>query len=505
MYKVLSASPNHPNMLPRIKYLNWHFGALGSLITNPAIALLATLPLGIAGVILQSFELVLSAFNIFVGLMLLYLDRGIIEKWLISPLFWFASVLILTGGIGPVLIQLSDALEDVEKFSSGELIPMQIGILLGNLALAMGYLVSRPSFLDFPKFRENLTKQNLAVFKHSCFFLLLFTLIGRIVATVTGAADRGIYGDDAYYSVFGIWSFFGAFSRVGMIGFLLLPVAWLKSGTLGKSTILIIVLCILLLGFVEGSRSSFLQPLIFLVIGGYGTGALGGFRIKRSAIWLLPLAVASFIVIEYFRNTSTFQTTKMMDLGGRIAALSEISEVAERSNEGAIGALGSRLIGVIDPLIYAYTPGLVPHAGFENVHGLLWLPVPYFLYQNRPILLDGKIIAETYLGRELVRTSIGSSLTGDFYRRFGWFGMIPVLLFVGTLYGAYFRFFVFFSRSSNFLGAVILFSFTTVSVKDANMTLLSSFWLLLYEVPKTAFITYILFYVFSLFQRRGER
>jgi hypothetical protein len=65
------------------------------------------------------------------------------------------------------------------------------------------------------------------------------------------------------------------------------------------------------------------------------------------------------------------------------------------------------------------------YVGWENIDSRIFtIWVPNMFYRNKQTIFDGDDITYEYTGIKLQRTSIGPSIQGDLYRRFGWLGII---------------------------------------------------------------------------------
>jgi len=203
-----------------------------------------------------------------------------------------------------------------------------------------------------------------------------------------------------------------------------------------------------------------------------------------------PFIFFIFVVLHYYRNTEAYRAEAMSD---PLAKLEGVKEALTQQDTGQDGMrlFGERLVGTVDPLIYEMTPNVIPYAGFERFGSILWVYVPYFLYRDRPVMVGGKYIGEIYLGRELIRTSIGSSLVGDWYRRFGWPGIVIGMGVVGLLVSGYLHIVVSGVRKQRLWAISLWLLVSTVITKDANMTFLSGLWVALYDLPKHAVLLWM--------------
>jgi hypothetical protein len=465
----------------------WHFPLFSKVFNQGhvigAVFILIGLVTAVAGFTVFGFGLA----NIGVGILGLWTDRALVSSWPLSPVAWFSSTCIAMGGVGPILTVMSG------ESPIPALAEVQLGVLVGHASFFCVYSFVRPAWKSLPPFLH-LSEALLRPLVVAGVLALIFSTLEAIVSAITGGSDRGAFGATAQGEVFGVWSYFGAFNRAGIVGFLLAPLVFARGNLISKLIVVMSVAVVMGLGFLSGSRSSAFTPMLLLTIGYVAFVRRPWFRLEPVLLISLPLIVFLFGFLDVFRNTSTFRQTDMANPMQRLQAVAEARGKAQDSSESEMFVLGERLIGTIDNLIYISTPASTPHAGAANAGALVWLYVPYFVYPNRPIMLDGKAIAEQYLGRVLIGTSIGSSLTGDWYRRYGWPGVVFGMAVTGLAVGLFIRLLTFSVTHRYLFGIALWLVVATFFTKDANMTVLSGLWWLLYDFPKNA----VLLWVFML-------
>lgn len=475
----------------KVNNFNLHFPILSRIINNiwiyTSILLIITLVLLAA----QDYISALSLFCINLSFLTIYLDRSYINKWPITPSFWFAAVLGLSGGLGPILVKNSN-----NPIIDG-IVQMQISMIVGYSFFILTYILCKSKSDSVPEIRllvnsNNKIKQSLI---GGGLLALLFGLASVIVGSISGALDRGSYGEEADYQVFGYWTYFLAFINMSNAGFILLPFILKHGSIISKLICIACFITIIPFTFLTGSRQALFVPFICIGIGYLGLLYKSKIKLELLIILFIPIAAFLFVFLQYFRDTKIFHEESLANPIKKAQAISEARFAGESSDTDGKYIIGSRLIGTVDTLIFQQTPSVIPHAYFENFESIIWLYIPYFLYPNRPIMQDGKFIGEQYLGTILRRTSISSSLTGDVYRRFGWAGLIFGMSLVGIYIGLYSRF-IFFLISKGFLYPLaLLLVFSVFVLKDANMTILQGLWWTLYDVPKQAFLLYIFFII----------
>jgi hypothetical protein len=233
------------------------------------------------------------------------------------------------------------------------------------------------------------------------------------------------------------------------------------------------------------------MPFVAVAIGYFGLVRRPRIRIEWIGVAALPVAAFLFVFLDHFRNTSAFREEALANPVAKLRAVGQARERSEDTESAGMEILGGRLIGTIDPLIFESTPGIIPYAGLQGADAVLWIYVPYILYPHRPTLQDGKRVAEDYLGRILIRTSIGPSLIGDWYRRFGWLGVGVGMSFAALFFGLYLRLVMWGMPSLNYYAVSLWLVCTVFVLKDANMTVLTGLWWMIYDIPKQAVLLWV--------------
>lgn len=440
--------------------------------------------IGLLMVFAGSRILGLGLANVGLGVIGLWIDRELLRSWPLSPVAWFSAVCIFMGGLGPILIALSGeaAVPSLDK--------VQLGVFLGHAAFFSLYGLVRPSWARIRPFHlvDTMSPRLLRVLVASGSLALLLSIVEAIVLARTGASDRGAFGTTASGQLFGIWTYFVAFGRVGMVGFILAPLVFVRGTILAKVVTVAAFVVVTGLGFLSGSRGAAFTPLLLVAVGYVAFVRRPLVRLEIAAVILVPVLASGFVFLDHFRNTAGFRDSDMATPTQRLKAITEAHERAEKANVSGMYLLGERLVGTIDNVVYETTPALIPHAGNQNIGAILWLYVPYFLYPYRPIMVDGKAIAEEYLGRALVGTSIGTSLTGDWYRRYGFAGVVVGMALMGIGVGLYQRALFYGVEKQRYFALALWLVLATFITKDSNMTVLSGIWWLFYDLPKNALL-----------------
>jgi hypothetical protein len=449
-----------------------------------------------------SVELCLSLCLMALGLWSLWIDREWLDIWALPPALWCSSVCIFAGGVGPLLLWISDS-----EHESGGLVQMQLGMLVGHLAFFLVYRLVRPNPRRCPSIPALIDNRPhlRALLKGGGIILLAFGVTETIVSAVSGVADRGQAGEAAAAEVFGYWTYFLAFQRLTLLAFLLAPLVWRFSGGFGRLYVLVCGVFILSVNVASGARYTTFSPLVLLVVGHIAFSNQHRIRMEVLSLGFLPLFAFGFVMQDHFRNTQAFHESTLANPLSRLNAVSEARDRAREGNANTAYLIGERLVGNIDALIYQATPLLIPFAGNDGIEALRWLYVPAFFSRDRPSLVDGNRIGELYLQKALVRTSVGPSICGDWYRRFGWLGVVVGMGLCGLIFGLTLQWVASNLRVGSLLSICILFSAATLATKDANMTVSTATWLYFYEFPKYYGVLAIIFKAGSFIGRIERR
>lgn len=475
----------------KVQTFEWHFPIIRSVVNRGPVVVGVALLFSLGAAIIGDYVLSLGIISMGLGVYGLWIDRDCLNRWPIPPLFWFSSVCLLTGGIGPALFGSGDGTE------TAGLIKMQEALILGHFIFFSAYAVVRPRLTRVMDFKDllarNLRMRDALI--GAGVLCLLWAVADSVTGAISGVTDRGMAGEKAAYEVYGYWSYFLAFNRLDAIGFLLLPLIFAYTNIVCRSFVLIAAAGIIFMGFLSGSRASAFMPIVMMAIGYVGFIFQPRFRMELLAFVCLPFAAFAFVFLDYYRNTDIYRTESMADPIRKLQAVREARERSDEFSGRGSSILAERLIGVIDPIIYDTTPSVIPYSGFENYEAIAWLYVPSFFYSQRPIMLDGTALGERYKNEAMFRTSIGPSLVGDWYRRFGWGGVTIGMALSGVLFGYYVRLIVT-GLQSHYEWAIGAWLLATGYIaRDANMTVLTGLWCLLYDIPKHVLLLMLFFFI----------
>jgi len=194
-------------------------------------------------------------------------------------------------------------------------------------------------------------------------------------------------------------------------------------------------------------------------------------------------------MMDHFRNSDLFKGTAASDFKGRFNALqgveSRAAEVTAVTEGNAnLRLLSAAMVGVSDAVVYERTPGLIPHAGWERIESVLYTWLPSYFYREKQSLHDHNLILRQYLG-EYEKNSLAITLTADCYRRFGWWAPPLGITIAWFVYGLWHRFVGNrLAQRDPLLGIVLAIGSLTFLQMGAFSTVLGTWWIWMYDIPK---------------------
>ena len=470
----------------------------------PLVSALVLNPFAVAFVF-AFMSLAVSIFSIHYGLSMIimsmpfmsyYLERNLLERILIPP---FSCVVIweaLGSGLGVAFIVYGNG---------GGFDPYLLRVqIVTLLCVPFGWFFYRLGFgviprMTFPEIRSRFDLDVVRPLVWVGWFFLLYQVFRTIVLAKTGALDRGDFGLIAMDAKsFGIWSYFNLFPRFNSFAFFLFPLFFQRSSVFGKAIGLGLLGVYFLIALVSGSRGIVFFPVIFIVVGLYFFRSLKNAKLDVWGVVLMIVMLPLVVFIDAYRNTDAYRATSTLDIVGRIRALDDGYEKLISADENITDiegrnyvTLGSALLGVMDSLVYQLTPAGIPYAGFEGFNAIPYTFVPTFIKRDKPLLLDSNPILWRYTGR-IDRTGKAMSLPADAYRRFGWFGVLPVVaLFFwiyGLLCGKCYR--IYLSKDALWGILLILFLLSFIQSRPFG-TILETWWHFSYNLSKHLVVLYI--------------
>ena len=490
-----------------------HMPLLSALTLNPVLSVFCLLTF--AGMLsLLSVHYSLSLLIVLMAVVSYYLERNLLERVLLPPFSIIAFWEGMGSGIGVSLLTLGN----YGEFSPG-LFKIQCASLL---TIPVGWCFYRIAFgrirtMHFPEMHRDFDRDVVRPLAWVGWFFLLFQVIRILVMASTGNLDRGELaagagGELAGRTNFGFWTVFNLFPRLNFCGFFLVPVVWRMSNSIGRSVMLVFLGVYFLVVLVSGSRGILIYPILFIIIGIYFFRPLKTVKIDLVVCIFAIVAMPFIVIIDAYRNTDAYRSTRTMDISGRLAAFDDAIERIKGDRNNSKGrqnytTLGASLLGRSDYMIYEIVDAGAPKAGFERFRAILYTFTPTFFARNKPVLIDSNLIYWNYLG-VVDGTGRGMSLAADAYRRFGWIGIPAVTAIFFSIYGFICgRFYKIYYRKNALLGILlILLSFSFFHIQPFS-SVLESWWQLSYSLVKHVLAlvlgSWSLRALLKLAQRRG--
>ena len=464
----------------------------------PLFAILVLNPWFVALLLLSS-AVVLSLLSVHYGLALIllilpfcsyYLERNLLDHVLLTPFSVIAFWECVGSGVGVSLIVFAN-----NSYFNESLFKVQLATLA---FIVVGWFFYRLGFgkipkMHFPELRGLFQRDVIRPLVWCGWFFLLFYITGIFVKAASGHLDRGESSVSALgvagQANFGIWTVFNVFTRFDNFGFFLVPLMWKHSPFTARLLILASLASFFLLALLSGSRGSFLYPIIYIAVGLFFFKTSQRIKLDGLAIVAVALFAPLIILIDSYRTTDAYMSTRTTDISGRFAAFGEAIENLEVRKDKAGGrdkfrVLGASILGRSDSLIYQAIDVGVPHAKFENFDAVLYTFTPTFFVRNKPVLIDSNLIYWDYLGK-IDKTGRGMSLPADSYRRFGLVGVPAFGAFFFWLYGVICGkcYKIYFKKDALLGTLLILFTFSFFQFLPFS-SVLETWWHLSYNTVK---------------------
>lgn len=478
------------------------FPIFSRLVNNPVFVIVFGF-IAAFGLAFLSPHYSLSVAVLVVAILLFKLDAPMSTRLILSPMSLLVAQHVLINAIGVTFYIFGTG----GGYRYG-LLCAQIGSIVFMLFAFFGYRMCIPASKDIHlPFEDNrFICKTLRPVADLCFFMLCYTCIGFYLSILSGGRDRGYAGEGVEFAQLYWWSVFQIFHRFKGIALVAVPLILRHANPMYRIFVIPMVGLYLLLGLANGDRGLVLWGIVSIVFGFFLFLKRFRFRIEVVAIASFPLVLVFLFVVDAFRNTDEFYESKGADLFDRLSAFSQVADSIAtdeaRLNLEGVGQnfyekVGSRIIGNYDSLMFEMTPSVFPFWGFHDFYGMVYVWIPYSLYKDRPMLADGNNVASLYRNVYNVRSRAGISMVGDLYRRFGWIGF-PIGAFVfGIFYGLYWKLvFWIYERKSSFLGLFALFLMFTLLFGKSYTTILSSWWLFVYDMPKHIIMIYVYWFFF---------
>ncbi|MGF1451302.1 MAG: hypothetical protein ACFB21_04395 [Opitutales bacterium] len=470
---------------------------------------LAAGPLWLVSPHLSIFALTLAAVAVFYRS-----ERPLAVKMLLPPFTILVGFQLMRLLIGAPLMIAGHEWE----YISG-VFWAQVGGLLFLVFAFLGYRLVVPARNDLhlpfddPGFNDRVLTP-LARIGAAC---LLYATLSTILLFALGVKDRGDAGQHIVAEGWGRASWFSllqVFHRAKIIGYILAPLAFMRSPMILRVALGGSLFVALGLSVLNGDRGAVLWPVIAMIVGTYLFVDFRRLRIERVALIAFVPAVFFLWIIDVYRNLDAFHETEITDIAGRIEAFGAIDEglakeeaTAQRfgRSSGVLLTVGSRLWSGFDHLVFEMTPSVYPHAGFESFQALPLVFVPFSIggnVQQAAIFGDAFLIASAYRDIWHEDARYGISLVADLYRRWGWFGLPVASLVFGMLFGGLWRAFAWVYHKQNaVLGLLLICMLFSVFFGKTYTTVMGSWKVFAYDFPKHLIVLLPLLVFFGLRSR----
>jgi len=263
-----------------------------------------------------------------------------------------------------------------------------------------------------------------------------------------------------------------------------------------------------------GSRGDLIYPMLFILAGCFFFRVKDSVRFEKIGLCLL----FCFLVIGWIGlNIRSFYLLQGIDSRRpdlRLFSLREFIATPEpRGRHAAVATFFTSLYPWYDSRVFARTPKEIPHAGWEGWQAILYTPVPHLLMPNKPSLFDMETIYQRYCSEAQLQyhahrgepAGSGSilSIQADAYRRFGWWGIAPVLAASYALFGILTRWMLTLGGGRSLFHWGLLAMVVTFIKGKPMVSLLTTWWSFAYFWPKHLIVLFLLCLTFQfLYPRR---
>jgi hypothetical protein len=478
----------------------WRFGHLfpiaAEIVRRPERLVLGTcLAASIAAIV--SVHLVVSILALGTFVVLVSLHRRYLDNLLMVP--------AIAGSIWPLTSVVFGAgcLAASSGWNrDGPLLMSQLALLYGIACVGVAIVAvfrGMPA-VSLPLGSRQFSSRVLRPLAVVAWVLIAMQIAYYAFGVASGRLDRGEFGEAASESPYLALTPLDLVHRFIGSCLILWPAAWLTSGLVGRAVLALLLTSLILLGAITGTRGLVIVPLAYMLVGAYLFLSVTALQIRVAACILVFVAVIVLPAMVAFRDSEQFFHTPAWDLSGRMAILMESAQASSATetfdSEARLAAVGTHLLGIRDPVVYAGTPDELPHAGWERIDDALTAWLPQYFAPNRAPLMDGDEIVERYVGYQRARSFATISLEADLFRRWGWVGTlvgVPVfsLLFALSLRAA---FSVLMYRDA-LLGFTLLPLVMASMVNRPASTLLWTFQIWTYDIPKHVVFALILVWI----------
>lgn len=510
----LSFAKSFPLSTRILDHTGWFFVA----------AVLAAIPLAGGGAVFA-----LAPFCLWTLLAVLRIERPCLDYQLIPPLTSSHLLPALGTGLGLPLLVVAGATE--ESVSSFPLV--QLAYLLAFPFAVLGYWLG--GFRKFPGFPSSPLKlaNHCPALLPGAWIWLGGTMAFFILRVLLGWDGRG----SAQPSL-KPWSSFpvepghlmGLFPSLIFPGFFFVPLLWKKSRGRGRVLLGALLSTFFAFAVSTGARGDVVYPALFILAGTFF------FRSRDHAGWeklftgfllaTLLFGFAGLVLRAVYRQSGAASHSPAQ----RWTALSDFlrrPDPALFRNE--VIPFCRSLHPWFDERIFHQTPHRrarldlsadyqppdVPYQGWRGFEAVPLTYVPQLLAPHKPSLLDSETIFRDYATRDEVFWTFqrgeplgrGSILSpqADAYRRFGWWGIPPAVFLIFLAYGALSRWMLALGTGVSLWHWGLLAFTLSFFMARPMVTLLHSWWILAYHIPKQLLFLGIACLLVSRAVARGNR
>jgi hypothetical protein len=472
------------------------FPIAAEIVRRPERLVLGTcLAASIAAII--SVHLVVSILALGTFVVLLSLHRRYLEDLLMVP--------AIAGSIWPLTSVVFGAgcLAASSGWNlDGPLLTSQLALLYGIACVGVAIVAvfrGMPA-LWLPRGSRQLSSHVLRPLAVVAWVLIAMQIAYYAFGVTSGRLDRGEFGEAASESPYLALTPLDLVPRFIGSCLILWPAAWLTSGLMGRAVLAVLLTSLILLGAITGTRGLVIMPLAYMLLGAYLFLSVTALQIRFAACILVFVAVIVLPAMVAFRDSEKFFHTPAWDLSGRLVQLTDsvrASSVTDAVDPGArLEVIGTHLLGIRDPVVYAGTPAELPHAGWERIDDALTAWLPQYFAPNRAPLMDGDEIVGRYVGYQHARSFATISLEADLFRRWGWAGTLVGVPVFALLFAFALR--VVFSvllYCDALLGLTLLPLVMASMVNRPASTLLWTFQIWTYDIPKHIVFALVLVWI----------
>jgi hypothetical protein len=246
----------------------------------------------------------------------------------------------------------------------------------------------------------------------------------------------------------------------------------------------------------------------YLLEGSRSAVALAGMASSIGFVWagtsmrkVLLVGLAALVVfiplagiILNYRNSVQATGTQ---LGPRVQVLLETASSFNRSQIGSLAdsteAFARSVTAQAVDRVFLLTSYGVPFVGLQGIEGAIYAFTPQIINPNRPDLNDGNQLAILYGNARPGTTGSYMPTVGDGYRRGGWLGVALLYVWITIIFAGITALCWTRRDRPEWMGMFIFLGFQAAQMWSTTM--LSSFYLLLWMIPRSLIVFVVLGWV----------